>query len=48
MQELNTAESIAKEAAQQTESALVEVRGHVFILFRKRRSAETTPEKTSP
>ncbi len=36
-----TAESIAGKAAEQTISALVEVRGHVFILFRKRR-AETT------
>lgn len=48
LQELNTAESIAKKAAQQTESALVEVRGHVFILFRKRKKeAETniTPQK---
>ena len=32
-----TAESIASKAADQTEAALVEVRGHVFILFRKRR-----------
>jgi RNA-binding protein YhbY len=46
LQELNTAESIAKQAAEKTESALVEVRGHVFILFRKRRAAE--PEKTAP
>lgn len=40
LKELNTAESIAKKAAAQTEAALVEVRGHVFILFRKRRQAE--------
>jgi putative YhbY family RNA-binding protein len=38
--ELNTAESIAAKAAQETDSALVEVRGHVFILFRKRKTAE--------
>jgi putative YhbY family RNA-binding protein len=37
LQELNTAESIAAKAAKATESALVEVRGHVFILFRKRK-----------
>ena len=44
LQELNTAESIAKKAAQETESALVEVRGNVFILFRKRKKeAETEP-----
>jgi RNA-binding protein len=34
----NTAQSIAAKAAEQTNAALVEVRGHVFILFRKRRS----------
>lgn len=38
LQELNTAESIADKAAKDTNAALVEVRGHVFILFRKRRS----------
>ena len=36
----NTAQSIAAKAAEQTDSALVEVRGHVFILFRKRRAVE--------
>jgi RNA-binding protein len=40
LKELNTAEAIAKRAAEQTEAALVEVRGHVFILYRKRRQAE--------
>ena len=35
-----TAQSIAAAAALQTDSALVEVRGHVFILFRKRKAAE--------
>lgn len=48
LQELNTAESIAKKAAQETESALVEVRGHVFILFRKRKKeaeTEAAPKK---
>jgi putative YhbY family RNA-binding protein len=38
LKELTTAEDIAKKAATATESALVEVRGHVFILFRKRRT----------
>ncbi len=36
----NTAQSIASSAAEQTGAALVEVRGHVFILFRKRRTVE--------
>ena len=36
----NTAQSIASEAAEQTGAALVEVRGHVFILFRKRKALE--------
>ncbi len=40
--ETNTAHFIASQAAEQTKSALVEVRGHVFILFRKRR--QVTPE----
>jgi putative YhbY family RNA-binding protein len=40
----NTAQLIAAKAAEQTNSALVEVRGHVFILFRKRRS-ETAPDQ---
>ncbi len=45
LRELNTAEEIAKKAATATESALVEVRGHVFILFRKRKTSE--PEQPS-
>lgn len=36
----NTAQSIAAKAAEKTDAALVEVRGHVFILFRKRKAAE--------
>ena len=36
----NTAQSIAAKAAEQTDAALVEVRGHVFILFRKRKAVE--------
>jgi len=35
-----TAQSIGVKAAEQTNSALVEVRGHVFILFRKRKTEE--------
>lgn len=35
-----TAQTIATNAAEQTNAALVEVRGHVFILFRKRRSSD--------
>jgi len=33
----DTAKAIACRAAEQTGSSLVEVRGHVFILFRKRK-----------
>lgn len=45
LKELNTAESIAAKAAKETESGLVEVRGHVFILFRKRRAPEPEQPK---
>jgi RNA-binding protein len=48
LQEPHTAESIATKAAEQTEGALVEVRGHVFILYRKRKAVETSPEKVPP
>ena len=41
----NKAQVIAAKAAEQTSAALVEVRGHVFILFRKRRSEEKEPEE---
>jgi len=44
LKELTTAEDIAKKAAQATEAALVEVRGHVFILFRKRRTDGQAPK----
>jgi RNA-binding protein len=44
LNEVNTAQSIAAKTAEQTNSALVEVRGHVFILFRKRKTVE--PEET--
>jgi len=37
-----TTQVIANQAAEQTTAALVEVRGHVFILFRKRRTPEPT------
>ncbi len=42
MQDEVTAQAIAAEAAEKTNSALVEVRGHVFILFRKRKAEDTT------
>ena len=44
LQKSTTAESIASEAANSTDAALVEVRGHVFILFRKRRSLTETEQ----
>ncbi|NLF88989.1 YhbY family RNA-binding protein [Candidatus Bathyarchaeota archaeon] len=44
LKELTTAEEIAKKAANATEAALVEVRGHVFILFRKRRTDGQVPK----
>jgi putative YhbY family RNA-binding protein len=46
LQGLNTTEAIAAKAAKDTDSGLVEVRGHVFILFRKRRAPE--PEQPQP
>lgn len=46
LKELTTAEEIAKKAAQETEAALVEVRGHVFILFRKRKAEPLQEPKT--
>ncbi len=39
-----TAQVIAANAAEETNAALVEVRGHVFILFRKRKAAEPEPQ----
>ena len=36
----NTAQVIATKAAEQTGAALVEVRGHVFILFKKRKATQ--------
>lgn len=44
----NTAQSIAAKTAEQTASALVEVRGHVFILFRKRKTAEEPDSESAP
>jgi RNA-binding protein len=37
-----SAQAIAAKAAEQTNSALVEVRGHVFILYRRHK--KSTPE----
>ena len=36
-----TAKTIATKAAEQTSASLVEVRGHVFILYRKRKKQQT-------
>ncbi len=44
LQDDNTAQVIAAKAAEQTGAALVEVRGHVFILFRKRKAEEPAQE----
>jgi RNA-binding protein len=38
----DTAKAIACRAAEQTSSSLVEVRGHVFILYRKRKKQAST------
>jgi RNA-binding protein len=35
--EKDTAKAIGERTAEQTDSALVEVRGHVFIIYRRRR-----------
>ena len=37
----DTAKAIAAKAAEQAEAALVEVRGHVFILYRRRRRQQS-------
>ena len=38
-----TAKTIATKAAEEAEAALVEVRGHVFILYRRRKRQPSTP-----
>jgi len=44
----DTAKAIAERTAQQLGAALVEVRGHVFILYRRRKKQpETAPSKPS-
>jgi RNA-binding protein len=40
-----TAKAIATRTAEQVNAALVEVRGHVFIIYRKRKKPETEPTK---
>jgi RNA-binding protein len=45
LSEENTAQVVAARTAEQTEAGLVEVRGHVFILFRKRRQPEPEEAK---
>ena len=43
------AQTIANNVAQQTKAALVEVRGHVFILYRRRQVFSTRkPENPAP
>lgn len=43
-----TAKAVATKTAEQTRAALVEVRGHVFILYRRRKRVDNqeTPAKT--
>jgi putative YhbY family RNA-binding protein len=43
----NTAKTIATRTAEQVHAALVEVRGHVFIIYRRRKRVETN-EGSSP
>ncbi len=43
----NTAQTIALAAAEQLDAALVEVRGHVFILFRKRKKTDSDTQPQS-
>jgi RNA-binding protein len=40
--ETDTAKAIASRTAEETSAALVEVRGHVFILYRRRKKLPTT------
>lgn len=41
--EKETAKAIGTKTAEQTDSALVEVRGHVFIIYRRRRKQSPAP-----
>lgn len=41
----DTAKAIATRTAEQVGAALVEVRGHVFIIYRKRKKVETAASK---
>ncbi len=43
-----TAKAIAAKTAAQVEAQLVEVRGHVFILFRRRKKIVDDPESSAP
>lgn len=40
LQQDNTAKAIASKAAEQAGASLVEVRGHVFILYRRRKKPQ--------
>lgn len=42
-----TAQTIANRVSQQTHAALVEVRGHVFILYRKRKTVISQNQKNA-
>lgn len=42
--ETETAKSIGEKTAQQTDAALVEVRGHVFIIYRRRKKQQPAPD----
>jgi RNA-binding protein len=44
----NTAQAIADKAAETTGAALVELRGHVLILFRKRKAVSESLEPDEP
>jgi RNA-binding protein len=42
----DTAKAIATRTAEQVDAALVEVRGHVFIIYRRKR--KVTPSESTP
>lgn len=43
----DTAKAIATRTAEQVDAALVEIRGHVFIIYRRRRKPPTTQPETN-
>jgi len=44
----DSAKNIAAKTAEQTKAALVEVRGHVFILYRRRKTQPTANPDSTP